>query len=89
MIYRANRDKTQVSFSTEILHEVDFHNQRPKDERNENIARLIAFELEQILEERRSNLYPYIFNLISSEVLITSDQNECLILNTMKLTSRQ
>lgn len=55
MIYRANRDKTQVSFSTQSV-----SNQRPKDERNENIARLIAFELEQILEERRSNLYPYI-----------------------------
>lgn len=77
MIYRKHIDKTTMSIKTDILHKVDFHDQRPLDQRNENFARLVAFELERVPIEKRSNLYPQILNIIR---IFRGDSNldECI-----------
>lgn len=58
------RNKNNILFEPGALSRVDFYNQRPSDERNENFSRLIAFEMERVPEDRRTNLYAQIINLI-------------------------
>lgn len=77
MVYRTNLDKTRISVKTDILHNVDFHNRRPIDQRNESFARLVAFELERVPIEKRSSLYPQILNLIRI-FRGDSDLDDCL-----------
>ncbi|KAF9409722.1 hypothetical protein HW555_011012 [Spodoptera exigua] len=73
------RNKNNILFEPGALSRVDFYNQRPSDERNENFSRLIAFEMERVPEDRRTNLYAQIINLIriyraaTSEAAVTTD----------------
>jgi hypothetical protein len=64
MVYRKTSKKGNISYSTRHLPNVNFDDRRPSDKRNEDFARLVAFELERLPENKRSNAYPQILNLI-------------------------
>lgn len=52
-----------IYYASEMLPKLEYENE-PSDERNKNFSRLIAFELERVPEDKRSNLYAHILNLI-------------------------
>lgn len=60
MVYRKGSKKGELSYSTRHLPNIDFYDRRPSDVRKEDFAKLVAFELERLPEDKRSNAYPQI-----------------------------
>lgn len=62
MVYRKDK-KNMISYDTKFLPKIDF--QHLSDERNEDVARLLAFELERMPEDARCIVYQKILNFIT------------------------
>ncbi|XP_060802376.1 uncharacterized protein LOC132901740 [Amyelois transitella] len=56
----------EIFYTTRNLPEINFHNRTINDPRNEDFARIVAFELERLPENMRTIAYSTIFNTIQS-----------------------
>lgn len=64
-VYQRNRwDSCEVRARTNLLKDIDFGSEQPSDPRNQEFAKLIAFEMDRVPEIKRTMTYSRILTFI-------------------------